>query len=157
MKLTTKEDVEAPIEEVFSALTDFDGFERAALRRGAEVVRQDRAGPGGTGQSWRIAFIYRGKRREMTARLVGQDVPTALRFQGMSRTLDGVMLVDLVALSRRRTRVTVTVDITAKTLTARIFLQSLVFARGRINARFAKRVQLFAKSVEDRLRKPSMG
>ena len=157
MKLTTKEDVEAPIEEVFAALTDFDGFERAALRRGAEVVRLEPPGISGVGQSWRIAFIYRGKLREMTVRLMSKEGPTALRFQGRAKSLDGELLVDLVALSRRRTRVTVNLDITPKTLTARIFIQSLVFARGRINDRFAKRVRLFGQSIEDRLRKPTLG
>ena len=157
MKLTTKEDVEAPIEEVFAALTDFDGFERAALRRGAEVVRLEKPGVGGVGQSWRIAFIYRGKLREMTVRLMAKEVPTALRFQGRAKSLDGELLVDLVAQSRRRTRVTVNLDIIPKTLTARIFIQSLVFARGRINDRFAKRVRLFGQSIEDRLRKPTLG
>ena len=157
MKLTTKEDVEAPIEEVFAALTDFDGFERAALRRGAEVVRLEPPGVSGVGQSWRIAFIYRGKLREMTVRLMAKEVPTALRFQGRAKSLDGELLVDLVALSRRRTRVTVNLDIIPKTLTARIFIQSLVFARGRINDRFAKRIRLFGQSIEDRLRKPTLG
>lgn len=157
MKLTAREDMEAPIEEVFAALTYFDGFERAAMRRGAEVVRLEPAGPSGVGQSWRMAFLYRGKRRELVARLMSQEVPTALRFQGRAKSLDGELVVDLVALSRRRTRVTVSLDITAKTLTARIFVQSLVFARGRINDRFAKRIRLFGQSIEDRLRKPSLG
>lgn len=157
MKLTTKLDVEAPIEEVFAALTDFDGFERAALRRGAEVARLERPGVSGVGQSWRVAFIYRGKRRELTARLMSKEVPTALRFQGTSKSLDGELRVDLVALSRRCTRVTVNLDIVAKTLTARIFIQSLVFARGRINDRFDKRIRLFGQSIEDGLRKPTLG
>ena len=35
MKLSTREDIAASIDAVFAELTDFDGFERAALRRGS--------------------------------------------------------------------------------------------------------------------------
>jgi carbon monoxide dehydrogenase subunit G len=157
MKLSTKVDIEAPIDEVFGALTDFEGFERAALRRGAEVVRMGQPRPNGVDQVWRVAFDYRGKLRQLTARLVALDRPNTLRFQGTAKSLDGEMLVDLVALSRRQTRVTVALDIKPKTLPARIFVQSLVFARSRINDRFAKRIRTFAQQIEDRLRKPSLG
>jgi carbon monoxide dehydrogenase subunit G len=157
MKLSTKVDIEAPIDDVFGALTDFEGFERAALRRGAEVVRMGQPRPNGVDQVWRVGFDYRGKRRLLTARLVALDRPNALRFQGTAKSLDGEMLVDLVALSRRQTRVTVAMEIKPKTLSARIFVQSLVFARSRINDRFAKRIRSFAQMIEDRLRKPSLG
>lgn len=157
MKLSTKVDIEAPIDAMFGALTDFEGFERAALRRGADVVRMGQPRPNGVDQVWRLAFDYRGKRRQLTARLVALDRPNMLRFQGTAKSLDGTLVVDLVALSRRQTRITVALDITPKTLPARIFVQSLVFARGRINDRFARRIGAFAKMIEDRLRKPSLG
>ncbi len=157
MKFSTKVDIEAPIDDVFAALIDFDGFERAALRRGAEVVRMGQPRPNGVDQIWRVTFAYRGKLRQLTARLVALDRPNALRFQGTAKSLDGQLLVDLVALSRRQTRVTVTLEIAPKTLPARIFVQSLVFARSRINDRFAKRVRTFAQQIEDKLRKPSLG
>ena len=42
MKLATREDIDAPIEAVFRELSDFDSFERAILRRGAEVESDGR-------------------------------------------------------------------------------------------------------------------
>ena len=157
MKLNAKEDIEAPLEEVFANLCDFESFERAALRRGAEVVRADQPRMEGVGQSWRAMFDYRGKKRVVMIRLTQMDAPNMLEFNGISATLDGLMRVDLVALSRRRTRLNVSTEVTAKTLASRIFLQSLKLARGRISDRFARRVRTLAISIEDRLRKPTLG
>jgi len=52
LKLAAKYDVEAPVEFVFAQLIDFEGWERAAMRRGADVSRTDKltkAGPGMSG------------------------------------------------------------------------------------------------------------
>ena len=49
MRFTTKQDIEAPLDFVYRTMTDFEGWERAAMRRGAEVERTDkltRVGPG---------------------------------------------------------------------------------------------------------------
>jgi len=37
MKFAAREDIEAPIEYVFSQISDFPALERSALRRGADV------------------------------------------------------------------------------------------------------------------------
>ena len=42
MKLSSRQDIEAPVAFVFDALNDFQAWERAALRRGAEVARTDK-------------------------------------------------------------------------------------------------------------------
>ncbi len=40
MKFSSKEDIEIPIEQTFDMLNDFEGFERAVLRRGGQVRRK---------------------------------------------------------------------------------------------------------------------
>ena len=42
MKLNVRQDIDLPIARVFARLSDFDGWQKAALRRGAEVARTDK-------------------------------------------------------------------------------------------------------------------
>ena len=51
MKFSTREDIEAPIEHVWAQISNFDAFERQALRRGAEIARSD--SQGAPGLTWR--------------------------------------------------------------------------------------------------------
>lgn len=157
MILTTREDIDAPAEAVFAALTYFEGFERAAMRRGAEVTRADLPRAVLVGRGWRIRFDYRGKRRDLTAAITAHEAPNGIAFDLTGKTANARLAIDLLALSLRRTRVTVTLEIMPITLGARIFVQSMKLTRKRVNDRFAKRVKLFATTIDDKLRKPGIG
>ena len=152
MKFSTREDIEAPIEHVFQHVSDFDGFERQALRRGAEVSRQDTYGKPGIGSEWSLKFPFRGKQRHVLARITKFDGPNGFVADTESGGLEGLVTVDLVALSPRRTRMNVVFDLKPKTLTARLLVQSLKFAKGNLNKRLANRVWLFAQGIEDKYR-----
>ncbi|GAB1361957.1 hypothetical protein MASR1M32_11930 [Rhodobacter sp.] len=69
MKLTTRQDIEAPLDFVHAKLTDFDQFERMAMRRGAEVERTDRMRTTGPGMAWKVRFAYRRRQRAVQVRL----------------------------------------------------------------------------------------
>ena len=103
MKFSTREDIEAPIDYVFSRITDFQGFERQALRRGADVQRVDNAGVPAEGSAWDVAFKFRGKDRKLNAMITRLDAPTELRIDTAGNGIDGVTYVELVPLSRNRT------------------------------------------------------
>ncbi|WP_317055917.1 SRPBCC family protein [Roseovarius rhodophyticola] len=152
MKFVEREDIEAPIEYVFSQISDFPALERSAMRRGAEVQRVDNLGQNGIGMAWDTSFMLRGKRRDMHLEMTDYDEPNCLAIESNSANLAGYMMIDLVALSRRRTRLTVEVSVKPKTLTARLLLQSLKLARTNMTRRFALRVAEYAKDVEDRFK-----
>ena len=153
MKFATKEDVEMPLEALFQRVSDFEGYERAAMRRGAEVVRVDTLTQPGEGMRWKAAFDLRGKRRNIEVVLSEYDAPNAMVFDAESQGLDVRMVLDLMALSRARTRLSITVELSAKTLSARLLLQSLKLARTNITKRFKLRVADMAKDMEDRYRR----
>ncbi len=150
MKFTGKEDIDAPIDDVFRMLSDFDAMERAAMRRGVEVKREGDASAPAPGLCWHIAFSFRGKPRKADVTLKDFDVPNALRFDSDSGGVAADGSIELVALSRTRTRMTVAVDLSAQSLSARLLLQSLKLAKSNLSRRFKVRVADFAKGIEDR-------
>ena len=150
MKFTTKEDIEAPIDAVFRAVSDFDAFERAALRRGGQVQRASEDTRPEAIITWNISFPFRGKKRKMLAELTELDEPNRVLVQSVSGGVEGKMKMDLVAMSRGRTRLSVELDIKPKTLAARVLVQSLRIAKNKLNTRYRMRVASFASDIEDR-------
>jgi len=154
MKLSTREDIEAPIDFVFARVTDFEAFERRALRQGAHVTRQG-TGDAAVGTVWDVSFQFRERQRNLQATLVQLDPPHDLKIESISDGLTAHTDVQLVALSPGRTRVIVGLEMRARTLTARLLLQSLKLAKGKLTKRFKARVLDYAEDVEDRYRNPS--
>ncbi|MGV6850486.1 MAG: SRPBCC family protein [Marinibacterium sp.] len=149
MKFSTKEDVEAPIDHVFSRLADFEAHERAAVRRGVEVRRVDTAKAPGVGMSWRAIFDLRGRQRDAEIVVSEFDMPNRVRFQSMSQGLSGDMIMDLVPLSRNRTRIAIEIDLKPKSMPARLLIQSLKITKKTLTKRFKLRVADYARNMED--------
>lgn len=149
MIFVTTEDIEAPIDLVYRSVSDFDAFERSALRRGLEVQPLDEEVLEGAVRGWNVVFQYRGKQRESTARLVDVVPDQGFTINGNSGGIHGSMVVDLVALSKMRTRLKVSMDVGAKTLSSRLLLQSMKLAKTKLSQRFEKRVSIMAQELED--------
>lgn len=149
MQFSAQQDIEAPIESVFAAVTDFDGFTTQALRRGAEVARLDDLSGPCAGMTWQVGFDFRGKRRDMRIELLEVVQPGELKLRSATSGLDGHMTLNLVALSRRRTRLGIEIELAPKTLSARLLIQSLKLARSSLSKRLYKRLQGFARAMEE--------
>jgi uncharacterized protein YndB with AHSA1/START domain len=152
MKLTTRQDIEAPLDFVYARLTDFSHFERMAMRRGAEVERTDRLRNPDVGMAWRLRFAYRGKARTMSVRWADAEPGSHLAWAFDSPPLEGMVKVELVSLSARRTRMTMEVDARPKTLAARLMVQSMRLAKGRVQKRFDTTSGQLANMVEEQYR-----
>jgi len=152
MKFTNKTDINASVNDTFAGLADFEHFERQALRSGAEVARVDALGRPGQGMIWALRFVFRGKVQKINAELVDYDPPNMMVFSGVSDSFDAVVQFDLLALSARETRVTVSIDMKPKSLAARLILQSARLTKGSINKRFRNRLNRFGTELENRIR-----
>lgn len=157
MKLSTREDIEAPIARVFQALTDFDYWERAAMRRGADILRLTTATDPAPGMQWQVGFSYRGRPRKVTVHLDSLVPATAMAFSGLSPSIEGELQIDLVEMSPHRTRMALALEMRPRTLAARLFLQSLKLAKGRIDKRFKTRAADLAALIETRSHRKTQG
>lgn len=150
MQFSSKEDIEAPIAVVFAMLSEFETHERSAIRRGMEVQRSGLITPIAPGLIWNAKFVMRGKQRDIRLTLTDYDSPNSMQFEAASQGIDSKFQLDLVALSPRRTRLSVVLNMAPKTLSARLFVQSLKLAKSSLTKRFKLKVADYALSIEDR-------
>jgi hypothetical protein len=155
MQFKSREDIEAPIEFVFDQVTDFPSFERQALRRGADVRKRDSNPQPGLGSGWDVTFKYRGKDRLLSAEIIHFEAGNSFVLDIRSGGISGQTLVDLVALSRGRTRLSVVTELAAQGLTARLLLQSLKLAKTNLAKRMSGRISAYANDIEDRYARQS--
>lgn len=157
MKLTTKQDIEAPLDHVYARLTDFDHFERMAMRRGSEIERTDRLKSPGPGMAWRLRFTFRGKPRKAMVRFTDGVPGSHIDLGFESPSLEGTARIELVALSARRTRLALVSDVRPKTLAARLVLQSMRLAKGRIQRKYDVAAGKLANMIEEQYRASVQG
>lgn len=153
MKFSSREDIEATIDQVFEMLCDFEGFERSAMRRGADVQRIDPMTEPGVGMRWDVSFMMRGRKRQLQLEMVRFDRPNEMALEFTSTGMNGSFVLELLALSRSRTRLAVALEVSPRTLSARLLVQSLKLAKSSLTKRFKLRVAEYAKTMEERLKR----
>ncbi|MEM8978025.1 MAG: SRPBCC family protein [Pseudomonadota bacterium] len=152
MKFSSRDDINVPANVIFERISDFDTWERLALRRGIRVQRTDSYEDIGPGMAWDVAFRFRGKPRTLSAQMVKFDSPHEIGFAGSVGGLVMNYAVDLIALSPRRTRISTALDLKPETLSARLLLQSMRLARTRLKAGYKDRTAHFANTIEENYR-----
>lgn len=153
MKFSTREDIDATVDQVFDSLCDFENFERLAIRRGAKVERTDTMSEPGVGMCWDTQFRMRGRKRALSLVMEEFDRPNKMGLEAKSDSIEASFVVDLIALSRTRTRMSVALELKPKNLSARLLVQSLKLAKATLTKRFKLRVAEHSKLLEERLRK----
>ena len=148
MKFSTRKDIEAPIEFVFGRFTDFSSLERQAMRRGMDVKRLNPEVGNDVGAKWVMKVPFRGKERELNAELIQCDAPSSVHLDAKSGGLKMHITLDMIALSPSKTRLTVGYDVRPETLSARILVQSVKFAKNTLQRRFEKRIGKFCDFIE---------
>ncbi|NIZ14156.1 SRPBCC family protein [Phaeobacter sp. HF9A] len=148
MHFETQEDIDRPIADVFAAVTDFDSFERAAIRRGVDVQRIGDATTPLDAQAWDAGFQFRGSARKMQIKIQSLNAPDAITYGAAGNGMVGDMALTLQEIAPNRTRMMVQLTLKPKTLAARLLVQSLKLARNKLNRKFRQKVSEFARNAE---------
>ena len=150
MQFSAQQDVEAPIEAVFESMATFEIYERAAMRRGADVRRNDTLAIPGAGAQWDVRFMLRGKQRDLALEVISFIPPTELVVSLNSKNITGTVRCELFALSKTRTRLMVATEIRPLTLPARLLVQSLKLTKSTLSQKYQTRIADFAAEIETR-------
>ena len=153
MKFENFEDLDIPRDAAFDMLSEFTFFERMALRRGAEVVRTNPEEENGIGAAWDLNIPWRGKTVKMAVNVSRFERPENLGFYAEAPAIQVDLDIELVALSNTKTRMILQSDLSAKTLTGRLLLQSVKLTRSKVEKRMAKRIAEQSRNLEERYRK----
>ncbi len=151
MKLTAKTDIEAPASFVYASLNDHAMWEREMTRRGAEIDRPADMPLAGVGAGWQLRVPFRGKVRKLLLRIEALDPDTRIVISVEGQAIDGSSVWEMLPMSPRRTRLRLAVEVRPKTLAARLFLNTLRLAKGRVQLRLEKRLKQMAARIEERL------
>jgi len=132
MKFKVSEDVDAPADITWTRFTDFSGIEAEAKGRGADLARVGNWTAPEVGCAWRGSIRVRGRMRPLTSEIVALDGPDRCEITTVIGGMQASYDMTFLSLRADMTRVQVTLDLSANTLSARLALQTLKLARGRV-------------------------
>jgi uncharacterized protein YndB with AHSA1/START domain len=151
MDFKATEDIDAPRAAVFAALTDFDLIEERLAKKGVNLDRTAAQEGALQGIAWRAEFCLNGKVRSTDVTLRTVEPGERLIFDGAIDGLDTQARIALSDAPGGTTRLAVSAVLKPCTLSARLVVQSLKLARGKVDASFARWVAEYAAELEARL------
>lgn len=157
MKFSTREDIEVPVEFLFDQISDVEGFERSATRRGADLRRLNPENGIAPGLRWAVSFMMRGKRRSLEMELDELTRPEVVVLDGQSEAFNIKLRMSSILLNPQRSRLGVEFEITPRNFMARVMLQSARLGKNALDRRFGDQVRKYAHEIERRYaRAPSV-
>ncbi|MDN3711302.1 hypothetical protein QWZ10_04645 [Paracoccus cavernae] len=93
--------------------------------------------------AWQIGFDWRGKRRELRLDVTRFDRPELIQLEGLSDMFEVSIDVAIIALTRNKSRMTLTVDLRPRSMRARLLLQTAKLGKGQLDRKFQSRVAEF--------------
>jgi hypothetical protein len=135
MKFKVSEDVDAPADITWARFTDFSGVEAEIRGRGADLSRVGNWTDAAAGCGWRGQVTVRGRLRPITSDISAFQAPERCEIRTSVGGMDAVYEMTFLHLRPDMTRVQAVLDLSAQSLSARLALQTLKLARGRVMQR----------------------
>ena len=150
MEFFAEHDIRAPLDFVYTQITDFAALETYIMSAGAFVERTDELDGFGPGLSWRIEGNLRGKQRVIDIELKDVVEKEHLHYELRSKDLTTQMIVEVLSLDRTTTRLSCRIQPEAHSISARLILQSARLAQKTLEKRLTKRLNNYGNSLEER-------
>lgn len=153
MKFKVSEDIDAPIQLVWARFTDFSVFENEAQGRGADLVRVGDWPEAAPGVKWRGEVPVRGKSRVIAAEIATFVPEETCLVESQIGGMECAYEMTFVPLSPEVTRVSTVMELSANTLSARLLLQTMKLARGKVMQKLQGILARQGNAAEARWRK----
>ncbi|MCC1492226.1 SRPBCC family protein [Cognatishimia sp. F0-27] len=148
MKFTSTTQIAAAPEHVFALLSDCDWIEARARNSGLDPKRVPPDAAFAVGTAWQMRSEVHGVVRDIS--VVVQDCTEPVRIGFLARA-GGVEFVTALALAPHGTGgtvATVTVDVLAKSLSAKVLMQPMKVAKAQIARKLDARIAAYAAELE---------
>lgn len=153
MKFETIEEIEAPQDFTFSRFADFFRYEETARNYGADLRRVNGFTEIEVGVMWRGSIPIQGRTRGVEAVVSDYNPSNSTRIDTAVGGMNVAFDMQFEALEDGGTRMRATVEMKAKTLAARLIIQSAKLARKRLQGRIDSKIVALANEYEDEYRR----
>lgn len=148
MKFVNHTEVRRSAEAVFTYISKLDALEERARAGGVKVMRLSGDGALTPGTEWEVEGRFAGADRKVEIRLERVKVPSSLIFKNKTGGTEVDFEVQVLPQAANRTRLRTITDMKARSLSARLILQSMRLIRPRINGRIDSALGKLAKRIE---------
>lgn len=132
MKFKAAEDIDAPVELVFERFCDFTQIEAELRGKGAQIARVGGWKTAKSGSAWAGSVKVRGRARQIESTITQIEKDDCLVIESRIGGMETHYELTFRALTPKRARVTATLELKPATLSARLVIQTLKLARGRV-------------------------
>lgn len=153
MNFKVSEDIDASADITWARFTDFSGIEADISGRGVELSRVGNWETATEGCVWRGSVKIRGRVRPVASEISVLTPPERCEIRTVIGGMEAVYEMTFLALRDDMTRVQVVMDLSAKTLSARLVLKTLKLARGRVLQRLQGLLARLGNLAEDDYRR----
>jgi len=148
MQFTSVQDINAPLDHVFEQISDFDSYEAYAMRIGASVERRDQLMHKQAGMCWHFDGEIRGKNREIDIELQQYSPPKQIKLTFESTGIGALVVIGVMALTKKQTRMKIAVELTARSISARLVMQSAKLAKNSLKRKYNHKIWTYANYIE---------
>lgn len=132
MKFKVAEDVDAPLDFVYSRMADFSRLEDEIRGSGAELRREGNWTQAAEERAWKGSVTVRGKPRRIDAVIGHMAENDTILVESKVGGMDCSYEMTFYEMSPTITRIATVLELKPNTLSARLIIQTLKLARGRV-------------------------